>query len=42
MSGHGFAKWDNVAPAWNEDFGKQIAIGRAKKQIKKEHGIVVK
>lgn len=42
MEGHGFAKWDNHAPEWDESLGKSIAIGRAKKQIKNEHGIVVK
>lgn len=39
---HGFSKWDNKpSPPWNEELGKSIAIGRAKKEIKNKYGITL-
>lgn len=40
---HGFSKWDNKpSPSWNEELGKTIAIGRAKKEIKNKYGFSLK
>jgi hypothetical protein len=42
FQGVGFSKWDNKAPEWTEDFGKKVAIGRARKEIERVIGQKIK